>query len=72
MVGLFRGVTILYLSGLYANIDEDITSFPAVTDETGRYQFTYDQAPATEHTLYARYHHPFLILNILGKLILLL
>ena len=23
-------------------------------DETGRYQFTYDQAPATEHTLYAR------------------
>lgn len=22
--------------------------------ETGRYQFTYDQAPATEHTLYAR------------------
>ena len=44
----------LYHSGLYANIDEDITSFPAVTDETGRYQFTYDQAPATEHTLYAR------------------
>ena len=48
------GVTI-YTSPAYTpNIDEDITSFPAVTDETGRYQFTYDQAPATEHTLYAR------------------
>ena len=48
------GVTI-YTSRAYTpNIDEDITSFPAVTDETGRYQFTYDQAPATEHTLYAR------------------
>lgn len=48
------GVTI-YTSPAYTpNIDEDITSFPAVTDETGCYQFTYDQAPATEHTLYAR------------------
>ena len=48
------GVAIL-TSPAYTPTQEDgLSSFPAITDETGRYQFTYDKATAIEHTIYTK------------------
>ncbi|WP_297906911.1 radical SAM-associated putative lipoprotein [uncultured Parabacteroides sp.] len=48
------GVAILTSPAYTPNQENDPFSFPAITDETGRYQFTYDKATATEHTIYTK------------------
>ena len=48
------GVAILTSPAYTPTQEDDLSSFPAITDETGRYQFTYDKATAIEHTIYTK------------------
>jgi len=48
------GVAILTSPAYTPTLEDDLSCFPAITDETGRYQFTYDKATAIEHTIYTK------------------
>ncbi len=48
------GILILTSPAYTPNTGDDPSNYPAITDETGRYCFTYDKAPATEHTVYTQ------------------
>ena len=48
------GVAILTSPAYTPTQEDDLSSFPAITDETGRYQFTYDKATTIEHTIYTK------------------
>lgn len=48
------GIAILTSPAYTPQTGDEPSNYPAITDETGRYQFTSDKAPATEHILYTR------------------